>query len=301
MKEEVLFAAIGDLDDTIIDEAEGIPFRKRTGLKAAAAVLACAACVTLILVTGIKWSAAGSPDRPAQIMSEATVPTKIASTEPPIAKRKHHVTFLHALGDGSQKTELIENVKLPYRTLIRTRDISGMDDDQLTVVIEAEQDFIEGFFSQYPEDALNCWGRYKGDDVLITTLSAGSFILQLDEPEAVESIEISVTDTGKMSLHQRIEGYRCSTFKHHSIYLDAKGLEQALQQSEQGLTMFWNISNPAASMIKEDPSFPLSDLKDTITIRVVLKDGSAETCSIDMIADDSGNVYAVYRGTTVTA
>lgn len=315
MTNEALFSAIGDLDETIIAEAETqhqlqMMKTKRTGIKAAAVALGCAACIGLILIGGMNHSTSDSPDTPSNHPSQLisiptdpaeTTPTETVPAKPPVAEQEHCITLLHAIGDGSQKTELIENVSFPYHTLIRTRDISGIDDEQFSAVLEEEQKFIDSFFSQYPKEALNCWGRHRGDDVLITTLSAGSFILQLDNPDEVESLEISVTDMGHMSLHQRVEDYWCVATNHHSIYLDEKGLEQAIQPSEQSLTMFWNMSNQAASMIKENPTLPLSSLHDTITIRLSLKDGSEETCSIDMIVDDSGNVYAVYNGLTVTA
>ena len=298
MTKEALFSAIGDLDETVIAEPETIAAKNRTGLKAAAVTLACAACLGLVLIGVIKWRVPGSadtlPDIPPQLMSEPT-----HATEPPVSEQKHYITFLHAIADGSQKTKLIENVRFPYRTLIRLRDISGMDDEQFSVVYKEEQNFMDGLFSQYPEEARN-WGRYRGKDVLITTISAGSFILQLNDPEAVKSVEISVTNMGYVSLLPRIESYRCVANNRHNIYLDEKAIEQAIQPSVGGLTMFWQISNQVASMIKEDPSLPLSSIQDTITVRICLKDGSEEACSVDMIVEDSGDVYAIFRGRTVT-
>ena len=306
MTKETLFEAVGELDEAVIAETEQTGAKNKAGWKAAAIGLACAACVGLILIPVMKQRTSDftgvSPNRPSQLASLPTAANQTNPTEPSVDEQKYCITFLHALGDGSQKTELIENVKFPYRTLIRIRDISGIDEEQFAVVTEEEQEFLDSFFSQYPKEAHNCWGRYRGEDVLITTLSAGSFVLQLEDPDAVESLEISVTDMGYMSLLQRVEDYWCVTLDHHSIYLDGEGLRQALQQSGDGcLTMFWNMSNQAASMIKEDPTLPLSTIQDTVTIRICLKDGREETCSIDMIADDSGNVYAIYRGRTVTA
>lgn len=310
MTNETLFAAIGDLDETIISEAETqLQFQmlapKKAGLKAAAFALTFAACIALVIVSGMKWPTSNSPDTPSgklpQLMSDPTAPSKITPTEPPVIEQRHHVTFLHAIGDGSQKKELMDNIKFPYHTLIRVRDISGVDDNDFSAVSAEEQKYIEDFFSQYPKRALNSWGRYWGKDVLITTLSAGSFILQFDDLSAVESVEISVTDMGYAHLAHRVEGYCCIANDFLNICLDEKGLQQAIQSSEGGLTMLWSISPQAASMIKDDPSLPLSVLQDTIKIQVCLKGGIIETCSIDMIVDDSGNVYAVYKGTTVTA
>ena len=310
MTNETLFAAIGDLDETIISETE-TQFRfqmlppKKAGLKTAAFALAFAACIALVIIFGMKWTTSNPPDTPPgklpQLMSDPTTPTKPTPTEPPVIEQRHHITFLHAIGDGSQKKELIENIRFPYRTLIRVRDISDIDDDEFSVVYAEEQKHIENFFNQYPKNALNSWGRYRSDDLLITTLSAGSFILQFDDPSAVESVEISVTDMGHVRLAHSVEGYCCIAGDFLSICLDQNGLQQAIHPSEGGLTMFWQISNQAASMIKENPSRPLSTLQDTITIQICLKDGIEETYHIDMIVDNNGSVYAVYKGTSVAA
>ena len=45
----------------------------------------------------------------------------------------------------------------------------------------------------------------------------------------------------------------------------------------------------------------LSQLSDTVTIEVTFKDGITETVIMDLIFGDSGQIYAVRRGTTLTA
>lgn len=41
--------------------------------------------------------------------------------------------------------------------------------------------------------------------------------------------------------------------------------------------------------------------EDTINICVCFNDGSEQNCAVDMLIEDSGEVYAIYRGTSVTA
>ncbi len=309
MKRETLFEAIGDLDNAVIAETEKEPTaigqcgaKKNRWVRWTTLGFACAACIALMIVAAISRLPSTSPDVQLEGPSQSTIVLPPANTtEPSTQSRKNTVTFLHALGDGTQKTELIENLKYPYRTLIRVRDISGITDAQFDDVHEEEERYVNEFFSQYPENALNSWGRHRGEKVLVTTLSAGGFILQFDDIEAVESVEISVTDMGILHLRNRVEDYCCTAANKLKIYLDQDGLAQVTKQSRGDLEMFWGISPHAAERIKNDPSIKLSTIQDTINIRVCFKDSSEQNCAVDMLIEDSGEVYAIYRGASVTA
>lgn len=309
MKRETLFEAIGDLDNAVIVETEKEPTaigqcgaRKKHWGSWTTLGFACAACIALVIVAASSRIPSASPDVQLEGPSQSTIVLPPANTtEPSTQSRENTVTFLHALGDGTQKTELVENLKYPYRTLIRIRDISGITDAQFDDVYEEEERYINEFFSQYPENALNSWGRHRGEKVLVTTLSAGGFILQFDDIEAVESVEISVTDMGVLHLRNRVEDYCCTAANKLKIYLDQDGLAQATKQSRGNLEMFWGISPHAAERIKNDPSIRLSTFRDTINIRVCFNDGSEQNCAVDMLIEDSGEVYAIYRGTSATA
>lgn len=309
MNRETLFEAIGDLDDTVIVKTE----KERTANRQCGAKknrwsrwtalgLACAACITLTIVTAISRLPSASPDVQLEGPPQPTIALPpVNTTEPSSQSQKKTVTFLHALGDGTQKTELIENLKYPYRTLIRTRDITDLTEAEFDEVYEDEERYIHAFFSQYPENALNGWSRYRGEKVLVTTLSAGGFILQFDDIEAVESVEISVTDMGVLHLRNRIEDYCCTAANKLRIYLDQDGLAQVTKQSQGDLEMFWGISPHAAQRIKNDPSIQLSTIRDTINIRVCFNDGSEQNCAVDMLIEDSGEVYTIYRGASAMA
>lgn len=307
MNRETLFEAIGNLDDAVIVQTEKEPTAiRQRGVKKNHWVrwttLGFVACITLMIVAAISRLPSTSPDVQLEGPSQSTIalpPTN--TTEPSTQSRKNTVTFLHTLGDGTQKTELVENLKYPYRTLIRIRDISGITDARFDDVYEEEALYIKEFFTQYPEDALNSWGRYRGENVLITTLSAGGFILRFDDIEAVESVEISVTDMGCLHLKNPVEDYCCTAVNKLRIYLNQDGLAQTTEQSQGNLEMFWSISPHAAERIKNDPSIQLSTIRDTINIRVCFKDGSEQSCTVDMLIEDSGEVYAIYRGASVTA
>ena len=300
MKKDELLETIGELDERMLLDSEtpgktGRAYRTRQmGIKIAA--LLCAGCVGLILTAGLIHHNTGVPDASLSLPPASDPDTTQYPTLPLTVSPDPRITFLHATGDGSQQTELVENVRFPYRTKIRLRNISGVSDQDFLKIAEEEEAYLQQIFSQYPETALNCWARYRGEDVLITTLSAGSFCLRLEDPMQVEAVEISVTDMGHLMLTQRIDGRTHRADQKAVIHLDAECIQKAVELSEGNLSMFWHISSHAASMIKEDPDMELSSIQDTITVSVTYRDGTTETCTIDMLVQDDGEVYAVYQG-----
>ena len=187
MNRETLFEAIGDLDNAVIAETEKEPTaigqcgaKKNRWVRWTTLGFACAACIALMIVAASSRIPSTSPDVQLEGPSQSSIALPSANTTEPSSQcQKNTVTFLHALGDGTQKTELVENLKYPYRTLIRIRDISGITDAQFDDVHEEEERYINEFFSQYPENALNSWGRHRGEKVLVTTLSVGGVYLAI--------------------------------------------------------------------------------------------------------------------------
>lgn len=210
------------------------------------------------------------------------------------------VTLLHCIADGSQAVEMEEDVKLPYRMLIRIRDTSGVTDEQMSNVYKEEQEYIDEVFAAYPEKSRNSWGRYRGENVLITTLSVGGFVVRLDDPDGVESVRISVTDVGHMRLLSRLDYDHPFADGNFTIDLGEEDIKKACEESKGDMVMGWMISNKTAQNIKEDPSVPLSSFRDSVSIAVTFKDGVVETHLIDIVVEDSGEIYTIYRGQTET-
>ena len=50
------------------------------------------------------------------------------------------------------------------------------------------------------------------------------------------------------------------------------------------------------SMFVQDPTTPLSTIRDTITVTIHYKNGTKEIVVIDVIVDDDGHVYMTQRG-----
>lgn len=79
--------------------------------------------------------------------------------------------------------------------------------------------------------------------------------------------------------------------------------EQILEQyyaPYEGIEISWMLSSDSDRAL-EKGTVSVGDLSDTITFTVTYVDGTVETHSIDMIFNDDGKVYAIYRGVEAVA
>lgn len=233
-----------------------------------------------------------------QVTQPKATTTPNASVPPEESLEPHpsyRVTLLHSTAD-SEAVKMEEQVQLPYRTLIRLRDISGVAEEQMSTVYAQEEEYLDQLFACYSKEAINSWERYRGENVLITTASVGQFVFRVDDFSAVESLRVSVTEVGRMGLMPRLDDYCSIALRSLSIELDEAGIEEAYQSEQGGIIMSWGLSPSTATLLKNDTGMPLSSLRDTITYTVTFKDGSVETHLVDMTINDNGEVYATYRG-----
>lgn len=268
-----------------------------------AVVLACVCCAVLTVTAGVGALSRGQVTlrgtKPSEIVENpVTQPTDTTSNN--IYQDSPEVTLLHCIGD-TEVVQMREGIRVPYRALVRVRDITGVDDKEFAAVLEQEQACIDELFSEYPRDALNSWGRYRGENVLITTISAGGFRLRLEKASAVRGISVSVTEMGYMVLVPELEnGYGSASGK-RSIDLDRAAIRGICGDAAGEIDFLWSISPKAAQIIKSNPSVKLSELRDTVTVTVTYEDGGEETLIVDMLVSDSGEIFAVHRGTMMDA
>ena len=172
--------------------------------------------------------------------------------------------------------ELIKDVVVPCESLIRVRDVTGMDEKERYVVRSEEKALAKELFANWDENkSFTQWGS---DTAIISLFCVGDLGLVIDDYNDVESKYITATKMGSASLG------------HVDYY-----------EGDDKITVFWGPSDIAIKQIEKNPETKLSGLSHTLTVTVEFKDGTTETATIDMIVDDDGYVYAVQRGITVTA
>ena len=62
-------------------------------------------------------------------------------------------------------------------------------------------------------------------------------------------------------------------------------------KTNKGYLLFWDVSDELVSAVSEDPSFDLTQIKDTITFTVTFNDGTVKTASLNLYFDKDGYMH----------
>lgn len=228
-----------------------------------------------------------NPDESTQQPNEST---------PTVGLHKAESTFvlLCATTDNTSKEKLQENILTPFKTEIRIRNIAGMSDVQLLEIIEEEDAYAKQLNATYPGEV--GYGRWRRENVIISTINTGRFVVQFKNQDTVSKIRISASDKGILNVFPKAPGCVCTTNGNMTIALDKDGIEEICAKTTSGgVELHWQISSKLADLIDENPTNALSEYSDTLTFTVEHSDGRTEVAIVDMTFDDNGQVYAVLR------
>lgn len=237
---------------------------------------------------GIAAIMAHSPSKPDTLQIQST--TGGETVVVPVATSK--ISMLRYLSSGTESVEMEKDVKVPYEMELRVKDLTDLTEDEADALCAAEQKYAEDVISKYKED-LSSWsiGQYKGDSRVITSICAGAISIQLDDPKLVDNIHIAANGDGQLG-HIRGESLLEENFREH--YMDY--WDVLLSYYDGGIGMIWHLSSLNCRELCSDNPVPLSSFRDTITITVNFKDGTQDVHVIDIVVEDSGKIYAIYRG-----
>ena len=267
------------------------------------AVTVCSCCICMAVIIGIKF---GRPELPGDTVKEQydentglNQSTASDTSKEEQTTGKPRMVLLHAMGE--EKQEMERDVKLPYQYKIHIQDITGKTEQQMTEVWAERDAFVNGITEQYPDEENIMWGGYRPGNALITHVSIGTFVMKIEEINTVESISASCSDSTKMFTQSELDGTRLHAFCGRPMLIEGENLRTVFSENDGGFVFWWMIGDPIVVAINENPAMPLSAFYDTITFMVKYKDGSEESCLVDMYFSDNGEVYAIYRGVEVNA
>ena len=214
----------------------------------------------------------------------------------PTAPQEARVTLLY--NDGSQTTQMQADVMSPCRMEVRVRDVRDLTEEEKRAVCEEEKEYAREVIAAHPEAKGYQRATYGGDNVVMTTISAGHFILGVEDPTELESIHASVEGVLQLCYlpPYNTEYYGQIT---REYLLERPQLLACYYEPYGGFQIGWVFSSELFLSYDEDP-VSLSNFRDTITITVTFRDGTVEEHAIDILFDDDGQVYALYRNEAAT-
>ena len=74
------------------------------------------------------------------------------------------------------------------------------------------------------------------------------------------------------------------------------GKDKETGELYRGIEVNWYPPTTFFDLLLENTEIKLSELQDTIVVSVQFADGDTETVTVDVNADDDGNIYMIYRG-----
>lgn len=271
--------------------------RKRRILGATAAVCVLCICLGIMLAKAPIGSEVPTLQTPT---ADNAVPTN--QTQPTTTPIQAQVTLLY--NDGTDVTYMDKDIVIPCRNQLRIQGISGLSKTEADAVAKAEQKYADDLVASYPEAIGGGWCQYYGENIVMTSISAGYFILKIEDPKQVEKVYASTKGAVGLTNLLRAEDWEYDPYATYptpkEYMLNHDEVQQYYGVSSGGLAINWIFGNELMRLFEED-LVPLSTLHDTITITVTYLDGTIETHAIDMLFEDDGEVYAIYQGLTAVA
>lgn len=152
--------------------------RNRWIIGSVAAVLVLCACVGVM---------GNRPQPDAALQDQTAVPDVTTVTVPADILR---VTFLSS--DGNQTAEMKKDVATPCLMEVRVKDVHGLSEEEKAAVVEAEKQYADALVATHSEAKGYNWAQYDSGDVVVTSISAGHFIIGMEDPEQIKSIHAIV-------------------------------------------------------------------------------------------------------------
>lgn len=200
------------------------------------------------------------------------------------AEREPRVSvFCITANAAGQTQEMIKDMTLPYNAVIRIQDIAGMGMHELQALEAANREYAEKMAAESDNDlpgnpqwsmTTDLFGK-----LLITSIYAGSYYMVIDDYEQVADVVVSTSEIGLAA----------------ADITDFRGEENKDEATKDCICVDWTLSEKGVDLLTKNPDLKLSELKDTIMVTVLFKDGISETVVIDITLDDDGQIYGTFR------
>lgn len=195
------------------------------------------------------------------------------------AEREPRVSvFCITANAAGQAQEMIKDTALPYNAVIRIQNVAGMGMHELQALEAANREYAENMAAESGNDLPGSpqWSMTTGvfGKLLITSIYAGCYYMVIDDYELVEDVVVSTTEIGLAA---------------------ADGTDFRSEETKDCIGVTWTLSEKGVDLLTKNPEMELSELKDTIIVTVLFKDGISETVVIDVTLDDDGQIYGTFR------
>ena len=209
--------------------------KKRRIITVTAAFLCVCGISLAALATGI------TPDPVPDTLQVQPTTEATEATDAIIKTTSTRIALMNCTADGTLTTEMEKDVKVPYQMELRVRYIRGLTEDEVEAIQKAEKKYANDLIDAAPDDLGEwAWGCYTNKNGIVTTISAGHFFLQIDDPDLIESIRVTLSGDGVLFHISSTENEDSETTP-GEYFLDTKTIKR--QYRSGGLNMVWVLSS----------------------------------------------------------
>ena len=249
--------------------------RRRNGVFIVASGL-CLALLLTVLGMGLEQPPEISPTLSVEqpgLSADATDATQLTQQQSGVK-----LSFLREVEGQVLEESLSGGVMAPIDFVLRVRDVRGLDETAIEAAKQEEWAFAQSFREKWKGKGDGGIRTGSSERVIITQIYNGFLYLEVDYNQ-ISSMSAETEDGSAITL---VPYY----YKQQS----AEG-----EEIRRGIRIFDPVSRQMCSKLEEDPTMPLSTLRDSITVTLTYNNGSPETVIIDIMLDDEGNIYVMQR------
>lgn len=282
-----------EMTENVFRRRDAYAARQKRNRLTAASALAVAACLIGAVIPRWLKSAPNTPlevTLPSQTMVQTQPSTAPTQQDPPVTES--HLTVL-AYTTNVTEARLEENIALPLAYYIGVTDIRDLGtEEEVKALMDQQSDAMEQYLLQLVgNDDLRgiCHRRVlRRKSFVISFLRCGSFQLHWEQVDDIESVNVkTATGYGEVTVHQGNFDSSRSYSRGFDVTVDAETL------SDSPLLIDWSYSGKLLEKLEADPTVPLADFSDTITVTATSRDGTVQSCEIDIIINADGSVWAL--------
>ncbi len=242
-----------------------------------------------------------TPDIPHK-NNDNTIQTPDDTTAPSIQKGFSFVVANAAETDEDYKIFNFSNESnmiLPLGGILQVTDIRGLSPHSVSIM---SHNLIERLEEKYGENKTFSVFGSETQPTAIHFGTLGQMAVKTDDASALESIVISCTDNGKITVHDIYaaamgdsEGFLKSHKEGQEITVSGEEYLKHYDSREEGMLFDWFVSQETEDMLRSNPDAPLSEINDIITVTVNYTDSTSEQFTLTLEFDDNGILTSTYN------
>ena len=293
-----------EMTESVLQQASTRAAHRKHQRRMATGLIAASLCLAILICAvgfGVGRNPADTTQPTISLENPTTVPTTLPTeTEPSqpettapkqeeVIVTTDNVYFLSATEEGAALEPVQGNMTFPIAHMFRIVDLREMTAEEKykakMEAVELEDEFRKQYGKLRGEGH---YGTYSSEKVIIQQFSAGFASVVILDNSQVDSVEKETT--GVFNLGDT------SAIHYEDVTLGQGEHAVTFPAGSKRLFLTLSMSLETQATYVTDPSTPLSNLSDTVTITIHYKNGTKEIVMIDITVDDNGQVYMPQRG-----